>query len=127
MQFQADPKVAQIAEAYAVDFVDMARADYAVTLDFGLSGIDSVERIADHIASSKPRVWFFRRHVSEKTDLFAKMIGFYVAETLLRAWSGQHGWVHDSGRADIWRAVCGWHALLARGARTAANYRGSRV
>ena len=97
MEFEADPKVSQIADAFAADMVDFAKSQFQVDLDFTIDSVVRLEEIAESTASSKPRFSLFRRDATQKTEGFSKMLGFYLAETMRREWGGEHGWVTADG------------------------------
>jgi len=78
--FTADPKVQQVAEAYAADAVDFARDRFQLTLDGSDASVAHVETILgtlhDCMHDAKPS--------AEEVFTLAKMFGSYVGETFRR-------------------------------------------
>jgi hypothetical protein len=92
--FQPDPQVAEIAEAYALDAVDLAARNFSVALDWSEASVRQVEqmlgRLHDEMASAQPpedTVW-----------TFAKAFGSYVGEVLRRHHGGEWGMVSMGGQ-----------------------------
>src|SRR5262245_41270518 len=93
--FQPDPQVAEIAEAYALDAVDLAARNFGVTLDWSEASVRQVEqmlgRLHDEMVSAQPpedAVW-----------TFAKAFGSYVGEVLRRHHGGEWGMVSMGGQS----------------------------
>jgi hypothetical protein len=85
--FQVDPDIAEVAEAYALDAVDIAGHNFRVALDWSEDSIRRVEqilgRLHDDIANSQPpedTIW-----------KFAKSFGSYIGEVLRRRHGGEWG------------------------------------
>lgn len=97
MNFEPDPKVQQVADAYAADLVDLARDRLGVTLDFSIASVTEVERLAEQIYLTKPRFPGLHKDFAKVMDFYAKGIGFYLAETMRRSWGGEHGIVELNG------------------------------
>lgn len=93
MQFQADPDVAAAMAAQAADLIELGRQRYGVTLDLTLASAPAVERIAADMVTTKPPLARFRPSVKAQAQVFASMLGGYLAETLVRSVGGRHGWV----------------------------------
>ena len=93
--FQPDGQVAEVAEAYALDAVDLATRNFGVTLDWSEASVREVEqmlgRLHDEMASAQPpedAVW-----------TFAKAFGSYVGEVLRRHHGGVWGMVSMDGQS----------------------------
>ncbi len=93
--FQPDPQVAQIADAYSLDAVDLAARNFGVTLDGSEASVQQVEqmleRLHDEMASAKPpedRIW-----------TFAQAFGSYVGEVLRKHHGGEWGIVSMDGQS----------------------------
>ena len=89
-KFAADPKVQQVAEAYAADAVDFARDQFQLTLDGSDASVAHIEtilgRMHDQMADVKPS--------DEQVFTFAKMFGSYVGEIFRRNHGATWGLVH---------------------------------
>jgi hypothetical protein len=92
--FQPDPKVAQIAEAYAADAVGVAAQTFGVTLDWSESSIQHVEqmlaRLHEQMAMAKPS--------EDEVWTFAKGLGSYVGEVFRRHRGAQWGTITMNGQ-----------------------------
>lgn len=85
--FREDPGVQQVAEAYALDAVDLAKDHFRVDLDGSENSIQEVERILDRLSTSIP---------IDKPDentiwIFAKAFGSYVGEVMRKHHGGTWG------------------------------------
>jgi hypothetical protein len=85
--FQPDPQVAEVAAAYALDAVDLARRNFGLALDGSEASVRQVEqmlgRLHEEMAQAQPpedAVW-----------TFAKAFGSYVGEVLRRHHGGEWG------------------------------------
>jgi hypothetical protein len=91
--FEADPKIQLIAEAYALDAVDVASENFGERLDWTDQSIETVERMAarlhDEIANARP--------TEEQIAQFTKMLGSYVGEVYRRNHGGTWGVVTANG------------------------------
>ena len=92
--FKPDPKIAQIAEAYSLDAIDIAKRNFGVTLDWSEESIAEVEvllgTLHDQIAKAKP---------DQKTIwIFAKAFGSYVGEIFRKTHGGTWGMVTLDGQ-----------------------------
>jgi len=89
MGFEPDGKIERIAEAYALDAVDLAQRRFNVTLDWSDSSIQSVEmilkRLHETIAHAKPS--------ENQIFQFAKIFGSYVGEVFRRNHGARWGMV----------------------------------
>jgi len=91
MAFQADPKVAQIAEAYALDAIDLA-ANFNVKLDWTDDSIALVETILGTLHGS-----IHEKPPEEVIWGFAKALGSYVGEVFRKNHGGEWGMISDGG------------------------------
>ncbi len=84
--FRADDGIRQIAEAYALDAVDAAKANFGIDLDWSIESIRDVEtmfgQLHDHL-DEKPS--------DDALDMFAKAFGSYVGEVIRRKHGGEWG------------------------------------
>lgn len=94
--FAPDPKIEQMAEAYAQDAVDFSSKQFAVRLDWSDASIAEVEEILAkmHLSyattSSKP--------TDDQVMSFAKAYGSYVGEVYRRNHGGEWGMVTLGGQ-----------------------------
>jgi hypothetical protein len=93
--FQPDPQIAEDAEAYALDAVDLAARNFGVALDWSEDSVRQVEqmlgRLHDELARTRPpqdAVW-----------TFAKAFGSYVGEVVRRHHGGEWGTVSMGGQS----------------------------
>jgi hypothetical protein len=93
--FKSDPEVAEVAEAYALDAVDLAARNFGVTLDWSEGSVRQVEqmlgRLHDEMARAQPP--------QEAVWGFAKSFGSYVGEVLRRHHGGEWGTVTMDGQS----------------------------
>ncbi len=93
--FQCDPSIAKIAEAYSLDAVDMAAANFSVTLDWSEASIRNVEqmlkKLHEELSNAQPS--------EDSISQFAKMLGSYVGEVLRRNHGGDWGTISMDGEA----------------------------
>ena len=91
--FDADPKVQQVAEAYALDMVDYAKDTHGIELDWSNDSVQEIERIAavlhEEYKKSPPS--------SEQLEPFYKALGSYVGEVFRRKHGADWGWVSLQG------------------------------
>jgi len=89
MGFEPDSKIERIAEAYALDAVDLAQKRFGVMLDWNDSSIQEVEtilkRLHETISRAKPS--------EEQVLQFAKIFGSYVGEVFRRNHGARWGMV----------------------------------
>lgn len=92
--FTADPKIQQIAEAYALDAVYFAKNGFRLKLDWTDSSVVHVEKILgalhDQLPTAKP--------TEEQIFQFAKMLGSYVGEVFRRNHGATWGMVILQGQ-----------------------------
>ncbi len=90
-EFQADPRIAEIANAYALDALEIAVNNFSVVLDWTDGSVRQVEqmlgRLHDELTAARPpedAIW-----------TFAKAFGSYVGEVLRKSVSGgeRRAWV----------------------------------
>lgn len=79
-KFTADPKVQQVAEAYAADAVDFARERFQLTLDGSDASMAHVETILGALHERMPDA----KPSADEVFTLAKMFGSYVGETFRR-------------------------------------------
>jgi len=94
--FVADTNIQKIAEAYALDTVDLAKSQFGVQLDWSDASIENVEKAlvkmhASYIASTP-------RPTQEQVMSFAKGFGSYVGEVYRRNHGGEWGMVSLNGQ-----------------------------
>ena len=93
ISFQPDVQIVQIAEAYALDAVDVAEQNFGIKLDWSESSVGLIEEILDRMhrdmKNSNPS--------ADKVWTFAKMLGSYVGEVLRRHHGGEWGNVSMNG------------------------------
>jgi hypothetical protein len=94
-EFQADPQIAEIADAYALDALDIAAKNFSVTLDWTDDSVRLVEqmlgRLHDEMAAARPpddAIW-----------TFAKAFGSYIGEVLRKSHGGEWGTVPMDGKS----------------------------
>jgi hypothetical protein len=92
--FKADPKIGEMAAAYALDAVDMAASNFGLKLDWSDRSVQKVEemlgRLHDDMAQSNPP--------EEAVWTFAKAFGSYVGEVLRKHHGGEWGMVSLNGQ-----------------------------
>jgi len=81
--FRADDNIAQIAEAYALDCIDVARSNFETELDGSDASVELVEQMLGRLHEQLPAA----KPTPEQIGAFAKMFGSYVGEVYRR----QHG------------------------------------
>jgi hypothetical protein len=94
--FVADLNIHKIAEAYALDAVDLAKSQFGIQLDWSDASIANVEKAlvkmhASYIATTP-------RPTQEQMMSFAKGFGSYVGEVYRRNHGGEWGMVSLSGQ-----------------------------
>jgi hypothetical protein len=93
--FSGDPKIQQIAEAYALDAVDFAKNNFKINLDWSDGSVAHIETILgifhDQITTSKPS--------KEQVYQFAKLFGSYVGEVFRRNHGATWGLVTLQGQS----------------------------
>jgi hypothetical protein len=91
--FEADPRIQQIAEAYALDMVDHARQVHGLEIDWSDDSVQQVERIAAVIHEEYKK----NRPTAEQLEAFYKMVGSYIGEVFRRNHGAEWGWVSLQG------------------------------
>ncbi len=94
--FVADPNIQKIAEAYALDAVDLAKSQFGIQLDWSDASIENVERVlvkmnASYIAETP-------RPTQQQVMLFAKGFGSYVGEVYRRNYGAEWGMILINGQ-----------------------------
>jgi hypothetical protein len=93
IDFTADPNVAKVAEAYALDAIDIAGAKFGVALDFSEASVERVEEILNEFCTSMSQ----ERPPDEIVWRVAKAFGSYLGEVFRRVHGGTWGMVTMSG------------------------------
>jgi hypothetical protein len=88
--FQPDPRIAEIASAYALDAVDFASTNFGVTLDWSDGSVRQVEEMLGRLHDDMERA----QPAEDAVWTFAKAFGSYVGEVLRQRHGGQWGMVH---------------------------------
>ena len=93
--FAEDPKLQQVAEAYAQDAVDFARNQFKLTLDWSDASVAHIETMLavfhDQMAAANPS--------DERIFQFAKLFGSYVGEVFRRNHGAAWGIVTLEGQS----------------------------
>ena len=94
VSFTADEKIAEIAAAYSLDAIDIARANFGKDLDWSEASVELVEDILtelhDAMASERPS--------DETIWRMSKAFGSYIGEVFRRANGGRWGMVDIEGQ-----------------------------
>jgi len=95
-KFVADPDVQKIAEAYALDAVELAKRQFGANLDWSDASIENVEMVlvkmhASYVATTP-------RPTPEQVMSFAKGFGSYVGEVYRRNHGAEWGIVSLGGQ-----------------------------
>ena len=80
--FVADPKIQQIAEAYAQDAVEFSDKQFGVVLDWSDESVKNVEAILDKLSVSYSTV--DPKPTPAQVMMFAKAYGSYIGEVYRR-------------------------------------------
>jgi hypothetical protein len=91
--FDADPTIQQIAEAYALDMVDYAKQAHGIGLDWSDDSIQQIDRIAGVLHGEYKK----SPPSSEQLEPFYKMLGSYIGEVFRRNHGADWGWVTLQG------------------------------
>ncbi len=87
--FQPDSRIAEIAEAYALDAVDLAARNFGIALDGSEDSVKKVEemlgRLHDEMANAQPS--------HEAIWAFAKSFGSYIGQVLRQHHGGDWGMI----------------------------------
>lgn len=94
--FVADPNIQKIAEAYALDAVDLAKNQFGVKLDWSDASIEDVEQILMKMHASYAATT--PRPPQEKVMSFSKGFGSYVGEVYRRNHGGEWGMISLDGQ-----------------------------
>ncbi|NML35086.1 hypothetical protein [Paraburkholderia antibiotica] len=93
--FTPDPKIEQMAQAYAQGAVDFAAKQFAVKLDWSDASIANVEKVLAQLNSSYTST--APKPTDEQVMSFAKGFGSYVGEVYRRNHGGEWGMVTLGG------------------------------
>jgi len=85
--FTIDPKVEEIAAAYTLDAIDLARDNFGITLDGTEESIKDVEKILDIMHKQMPEA----SPTQERIITVAKAFGSYVGEVYRKHHSAEWG------------------------------------
>ena len=92
--FAPDPRIEQVAEAYALDAVDFAKSAFRLKLDWSDESVRHVEtmlaELHNQVESAQPD--------EEKIFTFGKMFGSYVGEVYRKRHGGVWGMVTLDGQ-----------------------------
>lgn len=92
--FREDDRLRQIAEAYALDAVDVALANFNTVLDFSDASIELVEEMLGVLHDTSRQ----DHPTDEQIWVFAKTFGSYIGETFRRNHGGRWGMVTLRGQ-----------------------------
>jgi hypothetical protein len=92
--FLHDPRVARIAEAYALDAVDFAANTFNIKLDWSDASIERVEAILTKLSESLPTA----KPPEDAVWNFAKAFGSYMGEVFRKNHGGEWGMVTLEGK-----------------------------
>jgi hypothetical protein len=87
--FVVDPNIQKIAEAYALDAVDLAKIQFNIKLDWSDGSIENVEKALVKMHASYAATT--PRPTQEQVMSFAKAFGSYVGEVYRRNHGGKWG------------------------------------
>ena len=93
--FTPDPKIQEIAEAYALDARDFAKKAFHITLDWSDASVEKVEVILDDLYRQKQVMK--PPPTEEQVVNFAKMLGSYIGEVFRRNHGAEWGMVTLGG------------------------------
>jgi hypothetical protein len=94
--FVADANIQKIAEAYALDAVELAKNQFGIKLDWSDDSIENVEKalVKMHVSYTATTP----RPTQEQVMSFAKGFGSYVGEVYRRNHGGEWGMVSLNGQ-----------------------------
>ena len=93
--FTPDPKIQEIAEAYALDARDFAKKAFHITLDWSDASVEKVEVILADLYRQKQVMK--PPPTEEQVVNFAKMLGSYIGEVFRRNHGAEWGMVTLGG------------------------------
>lgn len=94
--FVPDDRHRGIAEAYALDAIDLARTHFGIALDRTERSIIKVDEILCKLRDGRPK----GADADTKIDAFAKMFGSYIGEVFRSVHGGEWGLISvDGGEA----------------------------
>jgi hypothetical protein len=91
--FDADPKIQQIAEAYALDMVDYAKQSHRIDLDWSDDSVQHLERISQTLHGEYKK----SRPTPKQLEPIYKMLGSYIGEVFRKSHGAEWGWVTLQG------------------------------
>ena len=91
--FEPDPRLQEVAEAYTLDAIDMAKGNFGITLDRSEASIAQVERILDELHQATIK----EAPSPETIETVSKMFGSYIGEVFRQHHSGEWGFVTMGG------------------------------
>jgi len=94
--FDADPKIQKMAEAYALDTVNLAKTRFGIELDWSDASIADVEKTLAQVHASYLATT--PRPTEEQVMSYAKGFGSYVGEVYRRNHGGDWGMVSLNGQ-----------------------------
>jgi hypothetical protein len=106
--FAPDPRIQQIAEAYAIDAVDFAKASFRLTLDGSDESVRHVETILARLHADLPT----SKPSEEQIYSFAKLLGSYVGEVYRKNHGGAWGMVTMRGGESFPGMQSATHSLF---------------
>ena len=92
MEFAPDAKIQQIAEAYALDAIDLAKKNFGVTLDGTDESIAQVESVFVTLHQAMAQ-----KPPAEVIWTFAKTFGSYTGEVFRKHHGGEWGRLSQEG------------------------------
>jgi hypothetical protein len=92
--FTPDPKIQKVAEAYALDALDVARSNFGVQLDWSDGSIERVEAMLDRLHGQLANARPSDEQITEVSNIF----GSYVGEVFRRNHGATWGMVTLSGQ-----------------------------
>ena len=91
--FSADEKIQQVAEAYSLDAVDVAKSNFKLILDWSDSSVAKIESILDMLHAERTKA----RPSDDQVWAFAKMLGSYVGEVYRKNHGATWGMITSGG------------------------------
>jgi hypothetical protein len=93
-QFEADPEIQDVAEAYSLDMIDFAQHKFGIVLDWSDESIREIEQIAVALHENYKKI----RPNPEQVEPFYCMLGSYIGEIFRRNFEAEWGWVTLDGK-----------------------------
>ena len=93
MSFKPEEKIQQVAQAYALDAIDVAERNFNISLDWSDESVEQVESMLDElhqqISVAKPS--------QDQIQTFSKMFGSYIGEVYRKNHDGEWGLIESNG------------------------------